>query len=200
MLHVLSETIGMPVRASDGEVGTVQDFFVRADDWRIEYVVVDAGRWLPGREVLIHANALMEPEHGFFRVGMAKEQVRNLPQQSTKALQSCDRLIGYRIVVEDGQAEVVEDFILSHRDWSIPYFVSYATGPFQNDKVILATKWIESINPDRKAIYVDLSKEELCYGIKLSNTQLEDRCERKLAENYGIPIQLDDDNEPAAAA
>lgn len=202
MLHVLSETIGLPVRASDGEIGTVRDFFVREEDWRIEYVVVDAGRWLPGREVLIHANALLEPdrEQNFFRVGMSKEQVKNLPQQNTSALRSCDGLIGFRIVVDDGQAEPVEDFILSHQDWSVPYFVSFATGPFHNDKVILATKWIESVDTERKAVYVDLCKEELCFGIKLSNNQIDELCERKLAENYRTPCHPDGENEPAAAA
>jgi hypothetical protein len=39
-------------------VGTVKDLFFSGDSWVVRYVVVDTGRWLPGRQVLLSPHGL----------------------------------------------------------------------------------------------------------------------------------------------
>lgn len=41
------------VVASDGRIGAIDDFYFDDERWAIRYVVVDTGRWLPGRQVLV---------------------------------------------------------------------------------------------------------------------------------------------------
>lgn len=70
-----------PVNAVDGDIGTIVDFYFDDDAWTIRYVVVDTGRWLPGRQVLIPLWALHSPDWDQARVPVAltREQVKNSP-------------------------------------------------------------------------------------------------------------------------
>jgi hypothetical protein len=51
-LRSTAEVVGYNIQANDGAVGHVEDFCFDGS-WRIRYVVVDTGNWLPGRKVLI---------------------------------------------------------------------------------------------------------------------------------------------------
>ena len=37
----------------DGEIGTLDDFIIDEQSWEIRFLVVEIGRWLPGRKILI---------------------------------------------------------------------------------------------------------------------------------------------------
>ena len=52
MLRSVKDMIGYPIEATDGVVGKVK--YVLFDDrhWRLRYVVVDTGTWLPKKKVL----------------------------------------------------------------------------------------------------------------------------------------------------
>jgi hypothetical protein len=41
------------VSATDGTVGRCKDFLFDEETWTLRYIVVDTGKWLPGRKVLI---------------------------------------------------------------------------------------------------------------------------------------------------
>ena len=59
MLFAVSGLIGCPVEASDGEVGAVKDFLFDDQTWKIRWMAVEAGDWLPGRRrVFIHPSAI----------------------------------------------------------------------------------------------------------------------------------------------
>jgi hypothetical protein len=58
MLFAVSGLENCPVEASDGEIGAVKDFLFDEHDWKIRWMAVDAGHWLPGRRVLIHPSAI----------------------------------------------------------------------------------------------------------------------------------------------
>ncbi len=51
MLFAVSGLMGCAVQASDGEAGAVKDFLFDDQTWKIRWMVVDAGHWLPGRRV-----------------------------------------------------------------------------------------------------------------------------------------------------
>jgi hypothetical protein len=58
MLFAVSGLEGAKVRASDGEVGAVEDFLFDDKTWKIRWVKVDTGNWLAGRQVFIHPSAI----------------------------------------------------------------------------------------------------------------------------------------------
>ena len=58
MLFAVSGLLGCPVKAGDGHVGSVKDFLFDDRSWKVRWMVVDTGHWLPGRQVLIHPSAI----------------------------------------------------------------------------------------------------------------------------------------------
>ena len=62
MLVALNGLFGCPVAATDGGVGTVKDFLFDDRNWKVRWMVVDTGYWLPGRKVLIHPSAIVPLE------------------------------------------------------------------------------------------------------------------------------------------
>ncbi len=85
MLFVLSVLKGFTVAASDGKIGTVDDFLFDDQSWRLRWLVVDTGAWLPGRKVLVHASAIGEPDPARqeLPVKLTKAQVEGGPDFSS---------------------------------------------------------------------------------------------------------------------
>ena len=53
MLTNAAHLKGLVIRATDGEIGTVDQFYFDDETWGIRYLTVETGGWLGGREVLI---------------------------------------------------------------------------------------------------------------------------------------------------
>ena len=85
MLWDASAILGYSIEASDGSLGTVNDFLFSDDSWRIRWLVVDTGNWLSGRKVLLHPSALGQPDPALrqFPVNLTKRQVKGSPDIST---------------------------------------------------------------------------------------------------------------------
>lgn len=74
------------IRATDGNVGRVKDFFFDGQEWLVRYVVVDTSEWLAGRTVLLVPDILGLPsaEGKVLPVDLTREQVRNSPDVDTE--------------------------------------------------------------------------------------------------------------------
>lgn len=85
MLRSIKELQGYTVLASDGDIGTINEFYFDDHDWIIRYLVVDTGDWLPRQKVLISPVALRQPdwEQKLFPVKLTKAQVENSPDIDT---------------------------------------------------------------------------------------------------------------------
>ena len=57
MLRSINQLDGGKLRASDGEIGQVKDFYFDDQKWVVRYAVVDTGPWLSDRQVLIAPDA-----------------------------------------------------------------------------------------------------------------------------------------------
>ncbi len=47
------EIEGYYIQALDGDIGHISDTIVDPDSWKLRYLVIDTGKWLPGRKLLI---------------------------------------------------------------------------------------------------------------------------------------------------
>src|SRR4029450_4722150 len=61
MLRSIRQFYGDKLRASDGEIGLVKDFYFDDQNWTIRYLVADTGSWLPGRQGLLSPHSLGRP-------------------------------------------------------------------------------------------------------------------------------------------
>src|SRR5471030_1507495 len=53
MLLNLKTISGHRLAATDGDIGHIKDFYFDDNTWAVRYLVVDAGSWLVGRQVLL---------------------------------------------------------------------------------------------------------------------------------------------------
>lgn len=74
------------LRATDGKIGHVSDFFFDEQTWNIRYLVIDTGTWLDRRPVLISpvAVARAEWDRKLLPVNLTREQVRSSPHVDTQ--------------------------------------------------------------------------------------------------------------------
>jgi hypothetical protein len=81
MLLVGSALKGYSIEASDGKIGTVSDLLFDDRTWKLRWLVVDTGNWLPGRRVLLHPSVVGEVdyERRALAVRLTKAQVEASP-------------------------------------------------------------------------------------------------------------------------
>ena len=86
MLHLAHKIRGAPVFASDGEIGAVEDFFFEEERWTVRYLLVDTGRWLSGKRVMVSPMSVVVPwNRGGVRVTLTRDQVWQSPQVESHA-------------------------------------------------------------------------------------------------------------------
>jgi len=85
MLRSMNGLEDCTIRATDGTIGHVSDFYFDDEAWVIRYLVVDAGTWLSSRQVLISPIAIGHPDwtEKVLPVSITKEQVKNSPDIDT---------------------------------------------------------------------------------------------------------------------
>jgi uncharacterized protein YrrD len=85
MIRSLCSLLGYSIRARDGEIGSVHNFFFDDEHWQVRYLVAEAGGWLHSRKVLLAPACLGHPdwEKRVFPVTLTRDQVRNQPDIDT---------------------------------------------------------------------------------------------------------------------
>ena len=85
MLTNASTIHGTAIVAKDGELGTVTDFLFDDASWLVRWLVVDTGKWLSSRKVLLPASVLghLDPKAHEFSVRLTMQQVKDSPSIAT---------------------------------------------------------------------------------------------------------------------
>jgi sporulation protein YlmC with PRC-barrel domain len=86
MQHSINSMIGYAIRATDGDLGKVDEFYFNDETWTIRYIVVETGNWLSGRKVLISPVAFGKPElePRIISVHLTRAQVGSSPNIDTE--------------------------------------------------------------------------------------------------------------------
>jgi hypothetical protein len=86
MLRDTKELEHYAIKATDGEIGQVNDFYFDDDGWVIRYLVVETGGWLSSRRVLISPVSVHHPDwvRRTLEVSITREQVKNSPDIDTE--------------------------------------------------------------------------------------------------------------------
>ena len=85
MLRNLKELQGYALRATDGDIGTIKDFYFDDEKWVVRYLVVETGTWLSSRQVLISPVSIGAPNHDdkVLAAHISRDQVKNSPDIDT---------------------------------------------------------------------------------------------------------------------
>ena len=79
MLHRTKDFKDYPLKAKDGEIGKVKEFYFDDQNWIVRYLVVDTGTWLTGKRVLISPYAVAGEIRDAIPVNLTKQQVQESP-------------------------------------------------------------------------------------------------------------------------
>jgi hypothetical protein len=81
MLVAASTIIGAAVEGHDGSCGRIRDLFFSDDSWEVRYLVVDTGKWISDRQVLISPHVLRGHDWAKSTVSadLTKQQVERSP-------------------------------------------------------------------------------------------------------------------------
>ena len=87
MRALSSAIIGSSLSGRDGSVGSVSDLLFDDGLWTIRWAVVDTGRWLPGRKVLVIPSVLRPSavSTAEFEIDLDREQMRQSPSLADDA-------------------------------------------------------------------------------------------------------------------
>jgi len=104
-----SRLIGKMIAALEGEIGSVHDLYFDDQTWSVRYLVVDTGKWLSGRKVLMAPEAIVKPWHhqAAIAVKLTMEQIRSSSDIDTAMPVS----------------RVAEELLYRHYQWT-PYWDS----------------------------------------------------------------------------
>ena len=85
MLRNVTRLKGFEIRARDGWIGAVDQFYFDDESWAIRYLVVNTGDWLADRLVLVSPLALRQAkwETRQLVVALTKKQVEGSPSIDT---------------------------------------------------------------------------------------------------------------------
>lgn len=87
MLKPLMENFSRyTIEARNESAGKVKDFYFSEDEWKVRHVVVDTGKWLPGRKVLLSTASVEEADEksGIFRFPVSKDRIKESPSWDSK--------------------------------------------------------------------------------------------------------------------
>lgn len=80
MMHRLVQDLrGDAIVCRDGEIGSLNDAYFDDEDWTLRYLVVDTGRWLPGRKALVPPQAAAQAGDKVLRLELLREEIERAP-------------------------------------------------------------------------------------------------------------------------
>ncbi|MCT7374204.1 PRC-barrel domain-containing protein [Chelativorans salis] len=117
MLWNASNVMDCRIEATDGSIGSVDDFLFDDESWTTRWLVVDTGTLFAGRRVLLPPSAVQsaDPQQRTLSVSVTRQQVKDSPEIDTDAPVSRQQ----------------ESSLYEHYGWAPywgPYFYAPATG------------------------------------------------------------------------
>jgi hypothetical protein len=106
----------------------------------------------------------------------------------TTSLYSGKEIRGYHIHALDGEIGHVDDFIIDEGSWSVRYLQIDTSNWIGGKTVLLATRWIQRIDPADGKIHVEVTKDRIENSPQFNQNELIDRpFEERLHQHYGLP-------------
>jgi len=81
-LRSTSELKGSELHTVDGEIGEVEDLIIDDTDWSIHFLIVDTGKWFPGKKVLIAPKWIKEAKWDTYKLltDIPTEAIKESPE------------------------------------------------------------------------------------------------------------------------
>jgi PRC-barrel domain len=181
VLHRAQKVIGAAIHAVDGEIGTVEDFYFEEDDWTVRYLLVDTGKWLSGKKVLLSPAAVNGPwTMAEVPVALTRDQVWQSPafdgrhpdgDRADHHLRSTKESTGYHLHAADGEIGHVDDFLIGEDGWKIRYLLVDTSNWIGGKSVVVASEALAGVDPDNGALKVAATRDAVRHSPKFASIE-----------------------------
>jgi uncharacterized protein YrrD len=91
-LRSTSFIIGQGIKATDGEIGYVDDFIIDDETWAIRYLIIDTAKWWVGKKVLVSPQWIesINAEDSNVYINLTRESIKQSPEYSEEELLTRD--------------------------------------------------------------------------------------------------------------
>ena len=171
MLHLAQKVAGATVSGTDGEIGTLEDFYFEEAGWYVRYLLVETGSWFDGKRVLLSPSAV-QGDWGLtgVHVNLSRDDVRNspalddddaIPDVGNARLDSVKTTSGYHIRARNGEIGHVDDFLIGQDSWRIRYLLVDTSNWIGGRSVIVSSEAVERVDKADNQIYVAADREAI---------------------------------------
>jgi len=181
MLHLAQKVAGVTVSGTDGEIGTLEDFYFEETGWNVRYLLVDTGSWFSGKRVLVSPRSV---EGKWGRTGvhlnLSRTDVWNSPGVEEDAdpptadesdLDSIKKTSGYHIHARNGEIGHVDDFLIGQDDWRIQYLLVDTSNWIGGRSVIVSSETVERVDKADNRLYVAADREAIANAPALESIE-----------------------------
>lgn len=170
MLHLAQKIAGVTVSGTDGEIGTLEDFYFEEAGWNVRYLLVDTGSWFDGKRVLLSPSAVQgDWGRTGVHVNLSREDVRNspalddeaMPDVADERLDSVKTTSGYHICARNGEIGHVDDFLIGQDSWRIRYLLVDTSNWIGGRSVIVSSDAVERVDKEDNQIYVAADRDAI---------------------------------------
>jgi hypothetical protein len=127
------------------------------------------------------------PPSGYIPPSALDPDVANTDALTT-SLYSGKDISGYHIHALDGEIGHVDDFIIDEATWSVRYLQIDTSNWIGGKTVLLATQWVQRIDPADGKLHVEVTKERIENSPEFDPATPTDRAfEERLHQHYGLP-------------
>ena len=170
MLHLAQKIAGVTVSGTDGEIGTLEDFYFEEAGWNVRYLLVDTGSWFNGKRVLLSPSAVQgDWGRTGVHVNLSRDDVRNspalddeaMPDVADERLDSVKTTSGYHIRARNGEIGHVDDFLIGQDSWRIRYLLVDTSNWIGGRSVIVSSEAVERVDKEDNQIYVDADRDAI---------------------------------------
>ena len=200
MLHRAQKILGAPIKAIDGDIGTLEDFYFEEDGWTVRYLLVDTGKWLSGKKVLLSPiDVTGSWTMAEVPVSLTKDQVWHSPEFDPKQqlshddeekllrhyghasywadgapthnLRSTRDSTGYHLHATDGEIGHVDDFLIGEKSWKIRYLLVDTSNWIGGRSVVVASEVLEGVDTDKSMLKVCASRDTVKHSPKFASIE-----------------------------
>jgi hypothetical protein len=178
MLHLAQKVAGVTVSGTDGEIGTLEDFYFEEAGWNVRYLLVDTGTWFSGKRVLVSPRAV-EGDWGRngVRLNLSRSDVWNSPgvdddsPEASGELDSVKKTSGYHIHARNGEIGHVDDFLIGEDSWRIRYLLVDTSNWIGGRSVIVSSEAVERVDKPDQRLYVAADRDTIANAPALESIE-----------------------------
>ena len=161
---------GVTVSGTDGDIGTLEDFYFEEAGWNVRYLLVDTGSWFDGKRVLLSPSAVLgDWGRTGVHVNLSRDDVRNspalddeaMPDVADERLDSVKSTSGYHIRARNGEIGHVDDFLIGQDSWRIRYLLVDTSNWIGGRSVIVSSDAVERVDKEDNQIYVAADRDAI---------------------------------------